>query len=94
VTIDNKEDIAKAFSMIQKDSLNGYFVPYHQKENLNASSTFPKDIEILFLKDENGKLNISIPKYAIVNKKGEIVEKRAERPSNFISLKKQLEKYL
>jgi len=51
VTIDNKEDIAKAFSMIQKDSLNGYFVPYHP-EKLNASSTFSIDIETLFLKDE------------------------------------------
>lgn len=94
VTIDNKEDVAKAFSMIQKDSLNGYFVSYHPTEDLNASSTFSKDIELLFLKDENGNLNISIPKYAIVNKKGEIVEKRAERPSDFVSLKKQLEKYL
>jgi hypothetical protein len=48
----------------------------------------------LFLQDENGNINISLPHYAIVNRKGEIVEKRAERPSNFSLLKQQLEKYL
>lgn len=92
ITIDNKEDIGKAYSIIQKDSLNGYFISYHSVTELKNSS-FPKDIETLFLTDENGNLEISIPKYAIVNKQGEIVEKRAERPSNFLSLKKQLEKY-
>lgn len=44
--------------------------------------------------DKNGNPDISIPKYAIVNKKGEIVIQRAEKPSNFASLKKQLEIYL
>lgn len=44
--------------------------------------------------DEKGNPDISIPKYPIVNKKGEIVERRAKRPSNPVSLKKQLEKYL
>jgi thiol-disulfide isomerase/thioredoxin len=93
ITIDGKEDIGKAFSLIQNDTLSGYFTSYHPVTELKEKSTFPKDIETLFLTDGNGNLSISIPKYAIVNKKGEIVEKRAERPSNFLSLKEQLEKY-
>lgn len=94
ISIDNKEDIEKAISMIQKDSLTGFFVSYHSREDTNKNSTFSQDIGTLFLRDENGDFDLSIPKYAIVNRMGELVETRAERPSNFESLKKQLEKYL
>lgn len=93
ISIDNQEDIGKAISMIQKNALRGYFVSYHSPHVSNVNSTFAGEIESLFLKDENGNYSISIPKYAIVNKKGEIVERRAERPSNATALKKQLEKY-
>jgi hypothetical protein len=55
--------------------------------------SFEDDIIDLF-KDENGNEQFFIPKYVIVNKKGEIVEKVAARPSNPIALKGQLEKYL
>ncbi|HMR20261.1 MAG TPA: redoxin family protein [Sphingobacterium sp.] len=93
LTIDNKDDIHKAFSIIQKDSLHGYFIASQPQQDMGASS-FRQDIETLFLMDEEGNLDISIPRYAIVNKKGEIVKKRAARPSNPVSLKKQLESYL
>jgi thiol-disulfide isomerase/thioredoxin len=94
ISIDNKEDIEKAVMMIQKDSLDGYFISYHPPKEQNTRSSFPKEIETLFMTDEHGNPSITIPTYAIVNKKGEIVEKRAERPSNSTSLKEQLEKYI
>lgn len=76
ISIDNKEDIEKAVMMIQKDSLDGYFISYHPPKEQNTRSSFPKEIETLFMTDEHGNPSITIPTYAIVNKKGEIVEKR------------------
>jgi len=94
ISLDNEPDIEKAISIIEKDSLNGFFISIHPGERLNPISTFSQEIVDLFMKDENGNLSLSIPMYAIVNKNGEIFEKRAERPSNFAILKKQFEKYL
>jgi len=93
ITIDNEEDINRAFEMIENESLNGYFTSYHPVNSTFVSS-FPAEFSSLFLADENGNLDISIPRYAIVDKQGKIVVKRAERPSNSNALKKQLEKYL
>jgi thiol-disulfide isomerase/thioredoxin len=91
ITIDNKEDIRKCIQILKNDTLSGYFVSLHSTEE--PDSIFAKDIVALFMTDENGNIKISIPRYAIVNKKGEIVVKKAERPSNSTGLTNQLEKY-
>jgi len=86
ISIDNREDISKCIQILKNNTLSGYFVSFHTTEG--PESIFAKDIAALFMSD-----NISIPRYAIVNKKGEIVVKKAERPSNCAGLTKQLEKY-
>ena len=58
------------------------------------TTSCPSDIENLFLKNEKGEMEISIPKYAIIDKEGNIVIKRAERPSNKEALKNQLKEWL
>ena len=93
ITLDNKEDIDKCFQKLNRDTISGYFTSYHPIKE-PSDSTFPQDISTLFLTDENGNMSISVPKYAIVNKQGEIVVRRAERPSHGIALKKQLKEYL
>ncbi len=93
ITIDMKESVESAFQLIQHDSLSGYFVSIPPQNEFNPMS-FHQELIDLFFKDENGKIIISIPRYAIVNKKGKFVEKRAARPSDPAELKKQLEKYL
>ena len=93
ITLDNRETVENAFKMIQNESLSGYFVSMHPK-NESETKGFQQDLLDLFFKDENGNMSISIPRYAIVNRKGEFVEKRAARPSNPIALKEQLEKHL
>lgn len=91
ITIDNKEDIRKCIQILKNDTLSGYFTSLHSIEE--PDSIFAKDIVTLLLTDENENIGFSIPQYAIVNKKGEIVVKKAERPSNAFALTKQLEKY-
>ncbi|MBP1612944.1 MAG: resA 1 [Bacteroidetes bacterium] len=93
ITLDNKDDIDKCFQKLNRDTISGYFTSYHPIKELSGS-TFPQEINSLFLIDENGNMNIFIPKYAIVNKLGEIVVRRAERPSNGNALKEQLKEYL
>jgi thiol-disulfide isomerase/thioredoxin len=93
ITIDMKENVESDFQLIQHDSLSGYFVSIPPQNEFNPMS-FQQEIIDLFFKDDNGKIIISIPRYAIVNKKGKFVEKRAARPSDPVELKKQLEKYL
>jgi thiol-disulfide isomerase/thioredoxin len=94
ISIDNKETVETAFKVIQNDSLSGYFVSWHPKNELDANG-FQQDIIDTFFKFEDGEVIIAIPRYAIVNRKGEIVEKRGvARPSNPVALKEQLEKYL
>jgi thiol-disulfide isomerase/thioredoxin len=95
ITLDNRrDDINRALTIIQNVSLGGYFTSINPMKELDTTSSFSKDIMDLFFTGANGKIAISIPRYVIVNRKGEIVEKNAARPSNPISLKKQLEKYL
>jgi AhpC/TSA family. len=45
VTIDNKESIENAISMIIKNSLNGYFVSFHPQKETNTDGTFAVDIQ-------------------------------------------------
>lgn len=94
ITIDNDKDIDKAFVLIQNESLGGYFISCLPPNELVTSSLFREEIETLFMQDEDGNMDISIPKYAIVNKTGEVVVSRAARPSNPVSLKRQLDKHL
>ena len=92
ITIDNRETVENAFKMIQNDSLSGYLVSWHPKNELDTIG-FQHDLIDLFFKYE-GETIIAIPRYAIVNRKGELVEKKAARPSEPVALKEQLEKYL
>lgn len=92
VSIDQKQDIEKCIDILNQNSANGYFVAYLPSKD--KESTFASEIEKLFLQDEDGSMSVSIPKYAIINKQGIIVEKRAERPSNCEALKTQLQKYI
>ncbi len=91
ISLDNAEDIKKSIQILKNDTISGYFTSFHSTEE--SDSIFSKDIVSLFLTDENGNLSISIPQYAIINRKGEIVVKKAERPSNAAALTKQLDEY-
>lgn len=93
ITIDQKLDIDKCLTLLNKYDVKGYFISYlppHKDE----VTTFPSDIERLFLKNDKDEFNISIPKYAIVDREGNIVVKRAERPSNKEALIKQLKEWI
>lgn len=88
VTIDIPEDIETCIKLLNKHSLSGYLVTYHQQEK-KLQNTFAKEVGTLFLQDKDGKLAIAIPKYAIADKQGNIIVKNAERPSNPDALRKQ-----
>lgn len=88
VTIDNFEDIDNCIKLLDKYNLSGYLVTYHQQEK-KPQNKFAKEVETLFMRDEEGNFSLSIPKYAIADDQGNIVIKKAERPSNPDSLKKQ-----
>jgi len=91
ITIDQSQDIDKCVEILTRESITGYFAHSSPKEG--KFNQFSKDINDIFLKDENGNLLISIPRYGIVNKNGELVVKNANRPSNSEELKKQLQTY-
>ena len=93
ITLDNKENVENAFTMIQNESLSGYFVSWLPKNELVDKISFQNDLIDLFFKYE-GETIIAIPRYAIVNRKGELVEIKAARPSEPTVLKEQFEKYL
>lgn len=93
ITLDNKEEIVTCINILRNNAMEGYFTSLHSTEG-QVENLFSKDLKSIFFTDENGNVGISIPRYAIVNKKGEIVVKKAERPSNAINLKNQLDKYI
>lgn len=93
ITIDQKQDIEKCLNLLSRYDVKGYFISYLPPHD-DETTTFPSDIERLFLKNEKGEFDISIPKYAIINKEGNIVVKRAERPSNKEALIEQLEGWI
>lgn len=93
ITIDQRQDIDKCISLLNGHEAKGYFIPYLPPSK-DMTTSFPSDIENLFLKNEKGEMEISIPKYAIIDKEGNIVIKRAERPSNKEALKNQLKEWL
>ena len=93
ITIDQKTDVDKCLTLLNKYNAKGNFISY-LPPNEDVISTFPSDIERLFLKNDKGQFDISIPKYAIIDKNGNIVVKRAERPSNKEALIEQLEGWI
>jgi thiol-disulfide isomerase/thioredoxin len=93
ITLDKRETVENALKMIQNESLSGYFVSWHPKNELDIIG-FQHDLIELFFKYEGGQTIIAVPRYAIVNRKGELVRKNAARPSEPVTLKAQLEKYL
>lgn len=92
ITVDVRDDIDKCFSLLNKHGAKGYLVPYLPPKK-GLASMFSSDIDELFLKDENGEMDIAFPRYAIINKQGEIVNKRAKRPSSREGLIKQLKEW-
>lgn len=93
VTIDNPEDIDNCIELLNKYNLSGYLVTYHQ-QGKRPQNKFAKEVETLFMRDKEGKFVVSIPKYAIADKKGSIVIKKAERPSNPNALKRQIQELI
>lgn len=93
ITIDAPADFSKCKTLLDRFNLLGYLATYHPKEP-KTNNSFAREFENIFLKDESGNYNISIPRYAIVDKNGNIVIKRAERPSNPDALKKQLQEVI
>lgn len=92
ISIDQKPDTEKCVSILNEYDAKGYFVPYTPPDNVISS--FCSDIENLFLKNENGEISISIPKYAIVDKEGNVVIRRAKRPSNKDALIEQFKEWI
>lgn len=93
VTVDARDDFEKCHSLLVKHGAKGYLVPYLPPQK-GMVSLFSSDIDNLFLRDENGEMDIAFPRYAIVNKQGQIVSKRAKRPSDRESLIKELTEWL
>ncbi|WP_029904629.1 redoxin family protein [Prevotella sp. 10(H)] len=92
ISIDQRQDIDKCLSLLNQYNAKGYFVPYQPPQD--GAANFASDVETLFLKNDKGEYDISIPKYAIVDKDGNIVVKRAERPSNKEGLISQLKEWV
>jgi len=96
ITIDDKSTIEKAYDLIKENSLNGYFVSYHNPVKKTESSDYLKFLDdLLFSVDDKGNKGFTgIPIYSIFDKEGKIVVKDAFRPSSKEKLKEQLNKYL
>lgn len=89
ISIDQKEHVDTCVSLLRRYEINGYFIT-----QWTAGTEFNKELMNKFLTDENGNITISIPRYSIIDKNGDFVEMKAQRPSSFQSLKTQLSKYL
>ncbi len=76
---------------MEYNDVTGYFVSLHSKDE--KESRFGSEILKLFFTDKDGNVRLSIPKYAIVNKQGELVVRNAAKPSNTSALIKQLEEW-
>ncbi len=91
ISLDNPKDISQCIQILEHNNVKGYFTSLHSEKD--KESSFGSEILKLFFTDKDGNVNLSIPKYAIVNKKGELVVKDAAKPSNATDLKKQLEEW-
>ncbi|TKG94063.1 redoxin domain-containing protein [Puteibacter caeruleilacunae] len=90
ISLDNPKDITKCKKILEDNNVKGYFVSMHSE---NKKSEFGGDILKLFFTDKDGKIGLSIPRYAIVDKTGKLAVSKAARPSNMEGLKKQLNQY-
>tara|TARA_R110001583_G_scaffold48974_1_gene153435 strand:- start:14582 stop:15121 length:540 start_codon:yes stop_codon:yes gene_type:complete len=91
ISLDNPKDTPKCIKAIESNNIKGYFTSLHSEQE--KESSFGGEILKLFFTDKDGNVNLSIPKYGIVNKQGVLVVKNAARPSNTDALKKQLEEW-
>lgn len=89
ISIDDPENVGQCLDILNTNNIEGYYIT-----RWIAGKDFNKELMDYFLTDEKGNISISIPRYAIINKKGVFVEYKAERPSNAEALKVQLAKYL
>lgn len=94
LTIDSRDDIHKALAIIRSEGLNGYFTSNHYPGTPKPAGTYANEIYDMFLSFKDGRADITIPRYSIINKEGKLVVRDAERPSSGEKLKKQLRKYL
>jgi hypothetical protein len=92
ISIDNPEDIEKCINILKDNSIKGYFATLHPRKGPD-NKLFSDELVSIFMTDENGNIEITIPKYSMVNKKGKIVVKEAKRPSSEIALQQQLEEF-
>lgn len=97
ITIDNPEDIDKAFQLLNKNNITGNFISYHSpQKDASRGGDYTKVVEKMFTTyDKDGNFSgMSIPQYIIVDRNGNIAEYKASRPGDKDSLKKQLSSYL
>lgn len=92
ISIDPPKDHRKCIDLINSYNIDGYFTSYLAPEE-QMTGTFAQEIGPYFFSlSDDGQINISIPRYVIVDKQGEFVETKAKRPSQ-AALKKQLLRY-
>lgn len=84
ISIDDERFKKKWVSNIYQLGLSGY--------HINAGISLQKDISAKIFNDLSGRMNI--PRYVLINKKGELVNIDMPRPSHFNELKKSLEESL
>lgn len=90
------EEIDRCAESIESHNLSGYYATYAPPSGQNPQSSFPHDVEPFFISyDNDGNMTgMSVPQYLIVDKEGNIVERKAKRPSDPESLQEQLSLYL
>jgi len=93
VVVDTPRNMDKCYVYFDANNIKGYSVPYYLGDS-DKKSSFREELADLFFKDDNNLTLIALPRFAIVDKEGNIVEKNAENPGKTEELKAQLEKYL
>jgi len=97
ISIDDPDQIEKAFQALEKNNMKGYFVSYHSpQKNIKPNANYTDVVESMFMSynSEENILRMSVPQYIIIDRKGEIAEYKASRPSDKEKLKRQLSSYL
>jgi thiol-disulfide isomerase/thioredoxin len=97
ITIDEPDAIEACFKLLEQHGMHGFFLSYLNPEGVSGEVTeYTRWVEKFFISyDEQGNMaGMSVPQYLIIDKKGNVVEYKAERPSHAQALKEQLSKYL
>ncbi|MFA8435447.1 MAG: TlpA family protein disulfide reductase [Marinifilaceae bacterium] len=87
ISMDGQKQKEKWKEVIQKYQLHGYHV------SMGINADIGKDIVKLFT-DEDGRMELAIPRYMIVNRKGEVVVRKAYSPSEGSKLIEQISQFL